>query len=355
MLLILIALLLTLASIMKNFGVFALAETNIDEEHKDLYRVNGFSSEYLSKMAGKKKGSGLGIYIRNEYQFNRIEKFSKCSQNLESLFVEINNTTVPQIVGVVYRPPSGNAKAALEELDFLLRSLPAENVTLTGDFNFDLLGQNQESKDFEQIFYSKNFIPLISIATHAKPGCNESLIDNILVNSSEEILGAGILESKISHHSPIFCIKSCVTNKTDKSKAQINPNFAYDYCETNIGHFLNDIINEIYHKDFVYNEENFERFLSIIHEKIELNFRVDSSCLKSKRNKLMNPWITSGIINSVCRKSYLYKHWKSSCNKSDPLGDSNLYEKYKKYRHILNKSIKAAKKIHYCKDMFMNS
>ena len=187
------------------------------------------------------------------------------------------------------------------------------------------------------------------MATHAKPGCNESLIDNILVNSSEQILGAGILESKTSHHSPIFCIKSCITNKEDKSKAQINPNYTYDYSETNMGHFLNDIINDIYHKDFCYNEENFEKFLSIVHEKIELNFRVDPTCLKSKRNKVMNPWITSAIINSVCRKSYLYKHWKSSCNKSDPLGDANLYDKYKKYRHILSKSIKAAKKIHYCK------
>ena len=114
----------------ENFGVFALAETNIDEVNKDLYRVNGYNSEYLSKMAGKKKGSGLGIYIRNEYQFNRIEKFSKCSENLETLFIEITNTAIPQIVGVVYRPPSGIPKASLEELDFLLRSLPSENVTL---------------------------------------------------------------------------------------------------------------------------------------------------------------------------------------------------------------------------------
>ncbi len=112
----------------------------------------------------------------------------------------------------------------------------------------------------------------------------------------------------------------------------LNPNYAYDYSETNMGHFLNDIINDIYHKDFCYNEENFEKLLNIFHEKIEVNFRVDAKCLKSKRNKIMNPWITSAIINSVCRKSYLYKHWKSSCNKSDPLGDANLYDKYKKYR-----------------------
>ena len=331
----------------ENFGVFALAETNIDEVNKDLYRVNGYNSEYLSKMAGKKKGSGLGIYIRNEYQFNRIEKFSKCSENLETLFIEITNTAIPQIVGVVYRPPSGIPKASLEELDFLLRSLPSENVTLTGDFNFDLLAQSQESVEFEQIFYSNDFIPLISMATHAKPGCSESLIDNILVNSSEQILGAGILESKVSHHSPIFCLKSCKTNEDKNKTEQLNSK--YDYCDTNMSQFLNDIYNEIYDKNFYYNEENFEKFLSIVHEKIELNFKVDSPCIKSKRNRIMNPWITYAIINSVCRKSYLYRHWKSSCNKNNPLGDDNLYQRYKKYRLVLNKTIKAAKKKYYCK------
>ena len=43
----------------EKFAVIALAETNIDEENKDLYKIYGYSSEYNSKTDGKKKGSGL--------------------------------------------------------------------------------------------------------------------------------------------------------------------------------------------------------------------------------------------------------------------------------------------------------
>ncbi len=221
---------------------------------------------------------------------------------------------------------------------------------MTSTLILDILSQNQESSEFEQIIYSNNFVPLISLATHAKPGCNETLIDNILVNSTERILYSGILESTVSHHSPIFCFISCEPKENKNTSSKIPK---YDYCEENMNSFLNDIYDEIYHKDpknYIYNEENFETFLEVLHEKICLNFVVDSStAVQSKRNRLMNPWITSGIIHSVGTKSYRYRHWKSTCTKVNPLGDYDLYLKYKKYRTALCKVIKAAKKKHYSK------
>ena len=48
-----------------------------------------------------------------------------------------------------------------------------------GDFNIDLLKPNAE---FEGVIYGNNMIPTITLATHEKPGCKPSLIDNILIN-----------------------------------------------------------------------------------------------------------------------------------------------------------------------------
>ena len=330
-----------------NFSVIALAETNIDEESKGLFKINGYTSEYGSKINGKKKGSGLGIYIENKYQYSRLEKFCKCTENLESLFIEITNTSAPQYVGVVYRPPSGNMELALKELDTLMKSLPQNNVTMSGDFNIDLLTESKDAAEFEQIIYSNNLIPLISLATHAKPGCNETLIDNMLVNSTENILSAGILESKVSHHCPTFSFSLCDANK-DEDVPKAIPK--YDYCETNIDSFVRDIQQEIAANNFTYNEENFSEFVKIVQEKIESNFKTDDSVgLGSKRNRLMNPWITSAIISSVCTKSYLYKRWKASCTKTEPLGSEDFYLKYKEYRRTLNKTIKLAKRTYYGK------
>ena len=36
-----------------------------------------------------------------------------------------------------------------------------------------------DSREFEPTIYGNNMIPTVSIATHIKPGCNPSLINNI--------------------------------------------------------------------------------------------------------------------------------------------------------------------------------
>ena len=184
------------------FSVIALTETNINIIHKDLYQLSNYTSEYNEKFSGKHKGSGIGICVHNQFIYNRIDKLSPCTKNLECLFVTITNTDVPITVGVVYRLPSGLIKNFLSEWESILKQLPEENVILMGDFNIDLLQPNSE---FEGVIYSNNFIPIITLATPEKPGCKPSLIDNIFLNTSNSMQKAGIIESKISHHLPVFC------------------------------------------------------------------------------------------------------------------------------------------------------
>ena len=79
-----------------------------------------------------------------------------------------------QLLGVIYTPHPPPVSAPL-------------------DINIDLL---KERDEFESTFYSCNIIPTIFRATHEKPKCNPPLIDNIF--------NSGILENKMSHHSPMF-------------------------------------------------------------------------------------------------------------------------------------------------------
>ena len=177
---------------MKNyFSVIALTETNIDICHKNLYHIPNYTSEYNEKFSGKSKGTGIGLYIHNEFIFNRINKFSRYTKNMESLFVTITNTNVPITVGVVYRPPSGLIKNFLNEWESIVKQLPEKNVIIMGDFDIDLL---QPNTDFEGALYSNNFIPIITLATHEKPGCKPSLIDNMFINSSNSMQNAGIIK-----------------------------------------------------------------------------------------------------------------------------------------------------------------
>ena len=74
------------------FSAIGLAETNIAECNKDLYKIgDDYSSVYLSKNVKKAKGSGLGLYIHNTYNFSVINDITMSEEFIECLFVEITN------------------------------------------------------------------------------------------------------------------------------------------------------------------------------------------------------------------------------------------------------------------------
>ena len=101
-------------------------------------------------------------------------------------------------LGVVYRPPSAESlEKSVDEFEKVLLSLPKEGVHITGDFNINLLEKNSPAlRKFGELTFSNCFTPTIYIATHFKPGCNPSCIDNILTQVPENLL---------AH----FCVSPC--------------------------------------------------------------------------------------------------------------------------------------------------
>ena len=87
------------------------------------------------------------------------------------------------------------------------------------------------------------------MATHEKPGCTPSLIDNIFINSSENLLNSGILESKVSHHSPIFCFLNDFTPPKNEEEIKYPK---YDYCESKVNDFLEKIDKSIFLQNYQY-------------------------------------------------------------------------------------------------------
>ena len=326
------------------FSLIGIAETNINPIHKNLYTIPGYNSEYNEKLLDKKKGSGIAIYVKDNMTFNRLDDYCQCTKNLECLFIELTNINEPYIIGVAYRPPSGSEAEALTELDEIMQALPNKRVIICGDFNIDLF--KQESQQFESNIYGNNMIPLISQATHFKPDCNPSLLDNVLTNSIENVIMAGVLEGGVSHHHPVICFIDDNMPKIDK-----NSNFTpkYDYCESNMTTFI-EYVQEIEHKHITYSLENFDDFVNDIKQKVDEHFLVDETSAKtSKRTLLSNPWITPGIIASVKKKHYYYKQWKRTNSKNNKSGCNERYEIYKIFRKKLKGIIKFAKKKYFHK------
>merc|ERR1712062_62328 len=109
----------------------------------------------------------------------------------------------------------------------------------------------------------------ISLASHEKPGCNPTLIDNILINSTENLICAGLFEEKVSHHHPIFCI---LDNNLPKNTGDSQSLPKYDYCESNVNRFIDEISFLATSQYDEYSEDNFNTFVNYLKSKIEENF-----------------------------------------------------------------------------------
>ena len=328
------------------FPVIGIAETNIDEEHGSLYKIPGYNSIFQSKILGKNKGSGLGMYLKENLAYAQCTEQSQCTKNLETLFVKITNLSKPIYVGVVYRPPSAeNVEQSINELESIIKLLPSENVYILGDYNVDLLSPGPDRNKLEEFLFSNGLVPCISIATHTKPGCKPSCIDNIVVSSSENVMIAGVLDPIVSHHSPVFCYIDI--NNVTESKTKLKPSQKYDYCEANLSKFVN-LLSEKFNDPKIFNidSEGFEKFTITMKEAMDKSFKVDQSKLTSRRNRLVNPWITAGIITSIEEKINLYDKWKETVTKTDVAGDITLYTAYSDFRRKLKNLITQAKRLY---------
>ena len=322
------------------FSVIGLAETNINPTNKDLYPLQDYTSFYQNTNENKLKGTGVALYIHNSLKVTPISDLSKCTPHFESYFVTAMAGSTKMTVGVTYNPPSGENKQYLHELTQILDKCPKENFYLLGDFNFDLLTlSDEDSKKFEEIIQSYGLFPLISKTTHIRPNCRGSCIDNILTTEPLTINVTGTIEQSVSHHSSIFAISKLLHGNASKESVAVY----YDYSESKTEIFLNSIKKLSTENSFGHDLED---FLNIYNATIDEFFKLDQPKF-SKRNWIVNPWITDGLIISINKKENLYDTWKGTTCKSNQSGDLHAYQTYSSYRLTLKHAITAAKASYY--------
>ena len=329
------------------FSVIGLAETNIDSSNKDLYPLQDYTSYYQDTNSNKSKGTGVALYVHDSLKVSPLNDLSKCTPHFESYFITASVGTSKTTIGVTYNPPSGDNKQYLSELTELLEKCPKDNLYILGDFNFDLLTlSDEDSKKFEEIVQCFGLFPLISRVTHTRPGCKGTCIDNILTTEPLNVDVTGIIEQSVSHHSSIYAISKLLHGNANKQSVAVY----YDYSESKTELFLNKIEklsteNSLGH--------DLEDFLNIYNTTVDEFFKLDQPKL-SKRNWIVNPWITDGLIISINKKESLYNAWKDTKSKTNLGGNLHAYQTYSNYRLTLKHAITAAKTCYYHKKIIQN-
>ena len=145
----------------------------------------------------------------------------------------------------VYRSPNGVNNKFIEEFTLLVEHFP-KNITsiYMGDFNYDLLKQLESAiENFEEVFLSQGFFPLISLATHSSSATQSSCIDNIFTNNIDKISLSGVIKDMGKHHSPVFPLMNFNLDKAScKSPTQIQE---YSYSSKNIDSLTKELDLEL--------------------------------------------------------------------------------------------------------------
>ena len=108
------------------------------------------------------------------------------------------------VICIVYRPPNNDKKVFFDDFDNLLHKLNLENknIYFMGDFNIDLLCDNDITADLNTLLNVHAMFSTITKPTRIDRNTS-TLIDNIFTNISDNNIEAGLIYSEISDNLPI--------------------------------------------------------------------------------------------------------------------------------------------------------
>ena len=331
--------------------MIGLAETNTDPELQKLYRIEGYNGFYQSITDGKHKGTGVALYVSQQFNAQVLNEPSLCSDDIESIFVKLSQPSSSETltIGVIYRPPNGDASVFIEKFSQICALLPESGVRILGDFNIDFLQMSNNTNiasQFEDLILSRGFCPAISKPTHQRINCRPTCIDNILTNDIDKVILSGTISDSIGEHMPVFEFSNIFFKKPVKEEHVKY----YDYSNRNLETFAQKLQNDLTEHQA---SNNFSCFVDIFKKALDDTCKLETPKV-TKRTKIVNPWITDSIISAVERKHELKNDWIKSIRKDIPAGNPTLRKSFTDYRAVLKLVIKNAKNTFNCEKILEN-
>ena len=268
----------------------------------------------------------------------------------ESCFIEIiNQKSVNDINGVVYRHPCMNAEVFIDDCLVPLTdklSRQKRNMFICGDFNFNLLNlemHNGTMNFFEQML-SNFLLPVISKPTKLN-NINNTLIDNIFINNiSPETRSGNIAIDTPDGHLPSFVL-------TPRANQYFLPKKHNQY----IRHFKNfnpdeflldfngvdwDTVIDSQRNDIDFSMESFCDRFNIILDKHAPMRKVTNKEFKYS----FKPWIDSSVTTKIREKNRVLK---KICKCKNPYIKNQLKDQFKILRNSIKVLLVTKKKDYY--------
>ena len=264
--------------------------------------IAGYNSYHTTR--SNRRSVGVSVYVNSILSSKVISQFSYADEIIEISVVEINLGSASCFILGVYRPHSGNVPNFISSLQRILEGLRLNGsmCLIMGDFNIDLLKENNDSENFSNFMFSYNFLPTINKPTRYPAGnmsSTPSLIDNIWTNSLSNC-NSGIILNDITDHCPIFVQllnETSVSKKSEKIKISFRP---HDEHSKNI--FQTNVENYEWTQVVDDNIDIYvENFISAINDIYCKSFPLKIKYVSPKQ--FLNPWVNSRVKQLIDLKS----------------------------------------------------
>ena len=329
-----------LESIKKKPDIIVISESFLDSNSTSHMKINGYNDFHVAR-GGETNRGGVSIYTRTNLDTEHVQEFSYVDSEIEICTIKLKTTQYNYTISGIYRPSYKHHKVKEfnEKLSNMLRhdQFKKSKTILIGDFNINLLEHNthRETSEFMNKMQSLNYLPLISRPTRFPEGeqnARPSLLDHIYTNFIHQSI-SGIVHYNITDHLPIF-INMSIAESTSKT---VQIKFRH-FTEANKQLFKRSLNNVEWERLLI--EDDVDQNFTLFHDKFkELynnHFPIKTKNVSIKR--IQNPWITSGLLNSIRQKNLMFKNLK--------LGNVNRLN-YNAYRNRLNALIRLTKRNYY--------
>lgn len=310
--------------------MLVLTEVNVKEDELSLYCIEGYNQ--FANTRENTRGGGVLIYAKENLIFNANKTLTSSVEGLHGKLT-INHSTINIIA--VYRPPRLNKVLFLNEIEQILRRVPAnEDIIMLGDVNINLLGvsESQQVSNYKNCLCGLGLqcvIPPTEVTREAiVVGVREvSCIDHVWVQTDQlqDCLSFVIACFMSDHHMvgvsiPLDAKQPWTDSKNSDTRYVINNKIVakkiadYDWsqllfidCPLTIYNKLQNVFNDIYTSS--------------------------KTVMPKTKKRDTQPWIGKGLNDMLLRRDNLFREWKSTPN------NNTRRLEYTRFRNKVNKVI----------------
>ena len=309
------------------YDIVTVSETWLDQtiENKDLILPNYQEPIRLDR---NRHGGGVAAYFSKQVPF--VDSRKLVLPNLEAIWAEVHLNNKQTLIGTFYLHPRFDEWNLVQlAIDQAIQICP--NIILLGDFNQDMLdlSKSRHIRDLMNIF---NLNQVIDTPTRITQNI-QTLIDLVLMTSSFNCTGKGVIDPFCSDHCPVYISSNFLTIKQQSYSRKIccYDRANYDlYRQNLLGCNWNLIDKSV--------DEN----VTIISEHILNSADLSIPSEKVTIRPMDPPWMHNQIRKEKRERKKLHKLAKTYNNEND-------WARFRAQRNLVNNLVNDAKISHFKK------